>query len=116
MELERSGRSKSLYSIYKKMKSQNLPSSDIQDLTVFRILVNGISQWYMVLGLVHAKWKPVPGRFKDYIATPRENGYQILHTTVIGPDGFTGHYAQHEQPEVLAKEICSFVQTNVTLQ
>jgi len=87
MELELSGRSKSLYSIYKKMKSQNLPFSDIQDLTAFRILVHDISQCCMVLGLVHAEWKPVPGRFKDYIATPKENGYQSLHTTVIGPDG-----------------------------
>uniref|UniRef100_A0A7S3L4X9 Putative GTP diphosphokinase RSH1, chloroplastic n=1 Tax=Amphora coffeiformis TaxID=265554 RepID=A0A7S3L4X9_9STRA len=81
------GRAKSFYSIFQKMQSQNLNFHDIQDLMAFRILVDDVAQCYQALGIVQAHWDPVPGRFKDYIAQPKINGYQSLHTTVVGPDG-----------------------------
>ncbi len=84
---EVSGRSKHLFSIYKKMLSRNVDIEQIYDLIAMRILVPGLSECYAVLGIVHATWKPIPGRFKDYIAMPKGNMYQSLHTTVMGPGG-----------------------------
>ena len=81
------GREKHLYSIYKKMAQKNRLLSDIVDVYGFRIIVNDVSTCYQVLGLVHGLYKPMPGRFKDYIAIPRINGYQSLHTTLFGPKG-----------------------------
>ncbi|MEO5573742.1 MAG: bifunctional GTP diphosphokinase/guanosine-3',5'-bis pyrophosphate 3'-pyrophosphohydrolase [Gammaproteobacteria bacterium] len=81
------GREKYLYSIYKKMKAKALSFGEVTDVYAFRIIVESVDQCYRVLGAVHNLYKPVPGRFKDYIALPKANGYQSLHTSLFGPYG-----------------------------
>jgi RelA/SpoT family (p)ppGpp synthetase len=81
------GREKHLYSIYKKMQNKKISMNEMVDVYGFRIIVDNADVCYRVLGLVHSVYKPMPGRFKDYIAIPRVNGYQSLHTTLFGPNG-----------------------------
>ncbi len=88
LSVEVTGRLKEVYSLYKKMQEQDLSMDEVYDLIAFRIIVDGTTATcYETLGIVHSLWRPVPGRFKDYVGMPKPNGYQSLHTTVIGPFG-----------------------------
>ncbi len=85
--LEVDGRAKHFYSIWRKMRSKNKEFSEVYDLFALRILVKDVSRCYTALGVVHSLWKPIPGRFKDYIASPKSNGYRALHTSVVTEKG-----------------------------
>jgi len=81
------GRSKHIYSIYRKMLEQNLTVDQLHDITAFRLVLDSVKDCYGALGIIHSMFTPIPGRFKDYISLPKANGYQSLHTSVIGPQG-----------------------------
>ena len=87
LQAEISGRAKQLYSIYRKMVQEGLDIDDIYDIIAFRVVVNNIKECYEALGIIHAFFKPIPGKFSDYIAMPKANMYQSLHTKVMGPYG-----------------------------
>jgi GTP pyrophosphokinase len=87
VKAEVTGRPKNIYSIHRKMQEEGLNFDQVYDVVAFRIIVGTLRECYEALGVVHANWKPIPGRFKDYIALPKINMYQSLHTTVIGPKG-----------------------------
>ncbi|MBM4779952.1 MAG: bifunctional (p)ppGpp synthetase/guanosine-3',5'-bis(diphosphate) 3'-pyrophosphohydrolase [Archangiaceae bacterium] len=117
------GRFKHMYSIHKKMRSQGIEFEQVPDVIAFRVITHDVGQCYGALGLMHQQWKPVPGRFKDFIAIPKANMYQSLHTTVIGPlserieiqirteemhriaeEGIAAHWAYKEGRSALAKD------------
>ena len=121
------GRIKHPYSIYHKMVAQNLTLDEMHDIIAFRVIVADLKDCYAVLGLIHATWRPVPGRFKDYISMPKANMYQSLHTTVIGPrnermevqirteemdrlaeNGLASHWLYKEGGRVRAKDVRQF--------
>ncbi|MBQ1539037.1 MAG: bifunctional (p)ppGpp synthetase/guanosine-3',5'-bis(diphosphate) 3'-pyrophosphohydrolase, partial [Desulfovibrio sp.] len=118
------GRIKHKYSISKKMQAESLTLDEMHDIMAFRVIVKDVKDCYAVLGFVHQKWRPVHGRIKDYISTPKANGYQSLHTTIIGPDaerievqirteemhqqaehGFAAHWLYKEHGRVSSKDL-----------
>jgi GTP pyrophosphokinase len=102
------GRPKHFYSIYKKMESRNANTiDDIHDIVAFRIVLDNITECYKALGVIHAVFKPIPGRFKDYIAMPKPNNYQSLHTTVIGP------YGERMEVQIRTQEMQQIAQSGI---
>jgi len=87
IEVDLQGREKTLFSIYNKMHAKHLSFSQVLDVYAFRVTVHSVDESYRALGILHSLYKPMPGKFKDYIAIPKLNGYQSLHTTLVGPSG-----------------------------
>jgi len=102
------GRTKGLYSIYTKMKKQEVEFDDVHDVLAFRIILDDVASCYTALGIVHSNYKPVPNRIKDYIALPKLNGYQSLHTTIFGPGGrLEVQIRTHEMHEIAESGIAA---------
>lgn len=98
LPVEISGREKALYSIYRKMEEKRLSFAQVSDLYGFRLILPDVTACYTALGLLHQLYKPVPGRFKDHIAIPKANGYQSLHTTLVGPAGISIEFQMRTEP------------------
>lgn len=99
-----SGREKTLYSIYRKMDDKHLSFAQVTDIYGFRVIVPGVTDCYTALGLLHQNYKPVPGKFKDHIAIPKVNGYQSLHTTLVGPSGVNVEFQMRTEAMHLVAE------------
>ncbi|RYF36757.1 MAG: bifunctional (p)ppGpp synthetase/guanosine-3',5'-bis(diphosphate) 3'-pyrophosphohydrolase, partial [Comamonadaceae bacterium] len=97
MEVRIAGREKTLYSVYKKMDEKHLSFAQVTDIYGFRVIVPTVTDCYTALGILHQMYKPVPGRFKDHIAIPKVNGYQSLHTTLVGPSGVNVEFQMRTQ-------------------
>lgn len=104
---EISGRPKHMYSIYKKMQKQNLSIDQVYDITAFRIVVDSVKDCYAALGVIHSVFKPIPGRFKDYISLSKANGYQSLHTAVIGT------HAERMEVQIRTREMHSYAENGI---
>lgn len=101
------GRIKHYYSIHRKMEAQNISFDEVHDIVAFRFIVDSVSQCYEALGILHSLWKPIPGRFKDYIAMPKRNNYCSLHTTVIGP------HAERVEFQIRTKEMNDIAENGI---
>jgi GTP pyrophosphokinase len=104
MDVRISGREKTLYSIYKKMDEKHLSFAQVTDIYGFRVIVPSVIDCYTALGLLHQIYKPVPGKFKDHIAIAKVNGYQSLHTTLVGPSGVNVEFQMRTEPMHLVAE------------
>ena len=102
-----SGRPKHIYSIWRKMQRKGVPFEEIYDVHGFRIILDTVADCYTVLGLIHNRWAPIPGEFDDYIARPKDNGYQSLHTAVIGPGG------KHMEVQIRTREMHEMAEQGV---
>jgi GTP pyrophosphokinase len=107
LKAEVKGRPKHFYSIYKKMASRGVDYDQVQDLLAFRLVVSNITECYKALGIIHSSFTPIPGRFKDYIAIPKVNGYQSLHTTIVGPK------AERIEIQIRTQEMDEIAETGV---
>jgi len=101
------GRPKHIYSIWRKMQRKGVPFEEIYDVHGFRVIVDTVADCYTVLGLIHSRWVPIPGEFDDYIARPKDNGYQSLHTAVIGPGG------KHMEVQIRTREMHEMAEQGV---
>ncbi len=107
IKAEVSGRPKHIYSIWRKMQRKGIPFEEVYDVHGFRVIVDSVAECYTVLGLIHSRWTPIPGEFDDYIARPKDNGYQSLHTAVVGPGG------KHMEVQIRTREMHEMAEQGV---